>query len=454
LSITDSHSGDLGVVVMDFDEIAVAVEQIRRARTRKTKSAHQPATLIWAAKRASQGESRVAPWRDVRAQLIEIIAAVGDNVDDVTVAERVLGLGNSPLVDFGFSTSVFPASDEHPNHWLDERNPSLGLAEGVYQTLAVRGNFEKFAELVVGGLPDLQGRLIREYFGVFAGFGEVPGFPVGAMFKDRAEMAKLSVHRNGQAGIVGTQERGAESIVVSGGYEDDEDYGDVIVYTGHGGRDQNSGRQISDQSFSASGNAALVTSHVNQAPVRVFRRSGSGYQYDGLFRVEKYWSERGRSGFQVCRYRLVKFGGNPDLLEAAVLPSGSVALPSGSVAPGRTTTTVDRLLRSRALARAVKELHEHRCQLCEVRLVIAGRGYAEGAHIRPLGRPHVGTDTSDNLLCLCPNCHVLFDNGEILIGDDLEIRSAHPHRGVLREVGGHQINVGNLGYHRRMFSGM
>jgi putative restriction endonuclease len=30
---------------------------------------------------------------------------------------------------------------------------------------------------------------------------------------------------------------GAESIVVSGGYKDDKDFGDVIVYTGHGGQD-------------------------------------------------------------------------------------------------------------------------------------------------------------------------------------------------------------------------
>lgn len=31
--------------------------------------------------------------------------------------------------------------------------------------------------------------------------------------------------------------RGADSIVVSGGYPDDADYGDEIIYTGHGGRD-------------------------------------------------------------------------------------------------------------------------------------------------------------------------------------------------------------------------
>jgi putative restriction endonuclease len=31
-----------------------------------------------------------------------------------------------------------------------------------------------------------------------------------------------------------------------------------------------------------------------------------GYRYDGLFRVEEYWRETGRSGFTVWRFRLRK----------------------------------------------------------------------------------------------------------------------------------------------------
>lgn len=37
--------------------------------------------------------------------------------------------------------------------------------------------------------------------------------------------------------------------------------------------------------------------------------------------------------------------------------------------------------------------------------------YAEAAHIRALGSPHNGPDVIENVLCLCPNHHVLFDNG-------------------------------------------
>jgi len=62
-----------------------------------------------------------------------------------------------------------------------------------------------------------------------------------------------------QAGIVGAASTGAESVVVSGGYVDDQDLGNEIVYTGRGGRDPASGRQIADQVFDGQ-NQALVTS--------------------------------------------------------------------------------------------------------------------------------------------------------------------------------------------------
>ena len=78
-------------------------------------------------------------------------------------------------------------------------------------------------------------------------FGDIPDVPVGTLFDSRRAAYDAGVHRALVAGIVGAEHAGAESIVVSGGYEDDEDYGDVIVYTGHGGNDPNTGRQVADQ---------------------------------------------------------------------------------------------------------------------------------------------------------------------------------------------------------------
>ena len=62
-------------------------------------------------------------------------------------------------------------------------------------------------------------------------FGHIPGYPVGSWFENRAELADAGVHRHRQAGISGSASEGADSIVLSGAYEDDEDHGDVIVST-------------------------------------------------------------------------------------------------------------------------------------------------------------------------------------------------------------------------------
>lgn len=82
--------------------------------------------------------------------------------------------------------------------------------------------------------------------------GDVPNVEAGQEFSTRRQAHEAGVHRPLQAGICGTKKTGAESIVVSGGYKDDEDYGDVIVYTGHGGQD-GAGNQVSDQTLDDSG---------------------------------------------------------------------------------------------------------------------------------------------------------------------------------------------------------
>ncbi len=78
--------------------------------------------------------------------------------------------------------------------------------------------------------------------------GELDNVAVGQIFDDRSAAAGAGIHRAPQSGIVGYGNgQPAESIVVAGGYEDDEDYGDLIIYTGEGGNDPNTGKQIRDQ---------------------------------------------------------------------------------------------------------------------------------------------------------------------------------------------------------------
>ncbi len=101
-------------------------------------------------------------------------------------------------------------------------------------------------------------------------FGELEGIYEGDSFRNRLELSQSGVHRPPQAGISGSQKEGSDSIIVSGGYEDDEDYGDIIIYTGHGGRDLSSGKQVADQEL-VRGNLALAKSCKNGLPVRVIR---------------------------------------------------------------------------------------------------------------------------------------------------------------------------------------
>ena len=83
-----------------------------------------------------------------------------------------------------------------------------------------------------------------------------------------------------------------------------------------------------------------------------------------------------------------------------------------------------------------------------------GGPYAEGAHIRPLGRPHDGPDVEANVICLCPDDHVRFDYGAIVLTDTLEILDTMEGTslGPLRTVAGHVIDPAYARYHREHFT--
>ncbi|MFF4594910.1 YDG/SRA domain-containing protein [Amycolatopsis sp. NPDC001319] len=254
-------------------------------------------------------------------------------------------------------------------------------------------------------------------------FGEIAGVPEGTLFASRREAYDAYVHRALQAGIVGTAVTGAQSVVVSGGYPD-VDEGARLLYTGHGGRDASTGQQTKHQSFGSPGNAALETSRIQGMAVRVIRKVGTRYRYDGLYRVEESMLVYPDDGeFKVCRFEMVKIDKAVDAtyapIEGKLSPEEHHAgQPIGNPAPGRRSTNVQRIIRATNVADWVKELYDHTCQMCGTRLTMGDRGYSEGAHIRPLGGLHQGEDVVENLLCLCPNCHVLFDGGALTVEED------------------------------------
>jgi putative restriction endonuclease len=278
-------------------------------------------------------------------------------------------------------------------------------------------------------------------------FGEIKGVEEGALFDSREALSAAGVHRPTQAGISGAESEGSDSIVLSGGYEDDEDLGNVIVYTGHGGRDPNTGQQTQDQTFTR-GNAALARSKVLGLPVRVVRgfqmdspfAPEQGYKYDGLYWVDEYWEETGRSGHKVWRYRLRKNDGTP-------APSLKPGIDPPKI-PERRGVTTTRVVRDTEMSRRVKRLYDYTCQICGTRLDTPAGPYAEGAHIKPLGVPHNGPDVESNLLCLCPNHHVLFDDGAIAVADDLTVLGLEVQKKLVIK---HQVGIEYVRYHRKHF---
>ncbi|WP_083940169.1 HNH endonuclease [Saccharomonospora saliphila] len=117
--------------------------------------------------------------------------------------------------------------------------------------------------------------------------------------------------------------------------------------------------------------------------------------------------------------------------------------------PGRAATTVQRVVRSSGVVRLVKEWHAHRCQICALRIELPGGAYySEGAHIHAVGAPYNGPDVTSNVLCLCPNCHIMFDNGAIVLDDELTI-IRHGHAvGFLRTDERHAIDPDYVRSHR------
>lgn len=151
--------------------------------------------------------------------------------------------------------------------------------------------------------------------------GPVPGVEVGDEFQFRVELHIIGLHRPMQGGIDFVREGGkvlATSIVASGGYADDLDYSDVLIYTGQGGNVMNSGKEPEDQKLER-GNLALKTSMHDKNPVRVIRGCESlegrsrTYVYDGLYLVEKFWQDVGPHGKLVFKFQLERIPGQPEL---------------------------------------------------------------------------------------------------------------------------------------------
>jgi hypothetical protein len=145
----------------------------------------------------------------------------------------------------------------------------------------------------------------------FPVFGHVGSAQPGDLFASRLDLSLRGQHRPPRAGVCATVAHGAESIILADQYEDDEIHEDYFWYAGHGGRNGQTGRQVTDQEFNHR-NRALARSQETGRPVRVYRRIDSApaawqFRYEGLWRVVAHEYVTGKSGYQVYRFRLEPF---------------------------------------------------------------------------------------------------------------------------------------------------
>lgn len=116
-----------------------------------------------------------------------------------------------------------------------------------------------------------------------------------------------------------------------------------------------------------------------------------------------------------------------------------VETPNEENLPEITKLEVYRILRDTQLARTLKALHRDTCQLCGTQITLAnGKTYSEAHHIKPLGSYHKGLDIAENILVLCPNCHVKCDYGALEL--NIENIRLHPS---------HRVGMEYIEYHNR-----
>lgn len=125
-------------------------------------------------------------------------------------------------------------------------------------------------------------------------------------------------------------------------------------------------------------------------------------------------------------------------VSAAEAPQSPLAVDI-EAPPGRKEVVTYRVIRDTPLARRVKKLHNFECQLCRHTILLAdGSRYAEAHHVRPLGEPHNGPDTIENIVCVCPNHHAELDYG---------VRSLA--MADLHHAAGHKISEAHIEYHNK-----
>lgn len=280
---------------------------------------------------------KVVP-RDFNQLVVKDVKDFSDNEDRLQDHRMVERSHNSEvnLLPFGVSMSGGSGSSQDAAVTRIKVRETLRLFQAICRKLLKEEEAKpgkkkgvKRIDLEAGKILKVKGKTVNADKKIV---GHIPGVEVGDEFHYRMELCIVGVHRHIQAGIDFMKQGGkhiATSIVASGGYPDDLENSDTLIYSGHGGNVTGGDRdkQPEDQKLER-GNLALKNSIFEKNPVRVirgFRESKAAessdarskivttYTYDGLYLVHKYWQEMGQHGKLVFQFQLHRIPGQPEL---------------------------------------------------------------------------------------------------------------------------------------------
>jgi len=144
------------------------------------------------------------------------------------------------------------------------------------------------------------------------------GIAIGKWWPYQVCAIRDGAHGAPIAGIYGNSTQGAFSIVSAGGHgyeESDEDFGNVLWYSGpNGDREKGSTAPVVTP-----GTTALMRSYRTEKKVRVIRKGDSewapniGFRYDGLYQIKEVETAQRANREKYYRFKFVRCSGQEDL---------------------------------------------------------------------------------------------------------------------------------------------
>ena len=246
------------------------------------------------------------------------------------------------------------------------------------------------------------------------------------------------------------------------GYEDEFQDDGTVIYTGEG----REGRMTYDR-----GNKAIGDHKENERELHLFEYVTQGIvEYKGQYECTNWFREElpdtNDEMRSAIRFELepvepavdVGLNSSVDSRSQTDSPDDSTTekeleMPDGNATTERRETTRDDIVRNATLVRKIKRMYNDRCQICgERRLSSPDDGYSEVHHLMALGDG--GPDKPENIVVVCPNHHVDFENGMLSINPEtLEVTHLYDSDIDGRELiveDGHQIGPEYIAYHNQV----